>query len=122
MASSRKRTGNLGETLAADYLRQQGYTIITRNWRCATGEIDVIARDGDTLIFVEVRTRHGGRLGSPEESITPRKQAKLIALAYEYLAAMDAPPDDWRIDVVAVVLGRQNSIERITHIPFAVGE
>ncbi len=122
MASSRKTTGNLGETLAADYLRQHGYDILARNWRCATGEIDIIARDGGTLVFVEVRTRHGARLGSPEESITPRKQAKLIALAYEYLAAMDAPPADWRIDVVAVVLGRRNSVERITHIPFAVGE
>jgi len=122
MVSSRKRTGNLGETLAADYLRQHGYAIVARNWRCATGEIDVIARHGDTLIFVEVRTRHGARHGSPEESITPRKQAKLIELAYEYLATMDVPPVNWRIDVIAVVLGRQNSVERITHIPFAVGE
>ncbi len=122
MVSPRKKTGNLGETLAAEYLRRHGYSIITRNWRCAIGEIDVIAGDGETLVFVEVRTRHGARHGSPEESITPRKQAKLIALAYEYLAAMDAPPEDWRIDVVAVVLGRQNSVERITHIPFAVGE
>ncbi len=122
MASSRKATGNLGETLAADYLQQRGYDIVARNWRCSTGEIDVIARDGDTLVFVEVRTRHGARHGSPEESITPRKQAKLITLAYEYLAATDAEPENWRIDVVAVVLGRQNSVERITHIPFAVGE
>ncbi len=122
MVSSRKTTGNLGETLAADYLQQHGYRIITRNWRCAVGEIDVIARDGDTLVFVEVRTRHGTRHGSPEESITPRKQAKLIKLAYEYLAAMEEMPEKWRIDVVAVVLGRQNSPKRITHIPFAVGE
>ena len=122
MVSSRKRTGNLGETLAADYLRQHGYAIVARNWRCTTGEIDVIARHSDTLIFVEVRTRHGARHGSPEESITPRKQAKLIELAYEYLATMDVPPVNWRIDVIAVVLGRQNSVERITHIPFAVGE
>lgn len=92
------------------------------NWRCPTGEVDIIAHDGDTLVFVEVRTRHGGQHGSPEESITPRKQKKLIALAYEYLAAMTSPAANWRIDVVAVVLERGNSVTRITHIPFAVGE
>ncbi len=122
MTSSRKTTGALGETLAAQYLRQHGYEIVTCNWRCPTGEVDIIARDGDTLVFVEVRTRHGVRHGSPEESITPRKQKKLIELAYEYLAAMTPPPADWRIDVLAVVLGRGNSVTRITHIPFAVGE
>ncbi len=122
MASSRKATGALGEKLAAQYLRQQGYEIVANNWRCATGEVDIIARDGGTLVFVEVRTRHGARHGSPEESITPRKQKKLIELAYEYLAAMASPAADWRIDVVAVVLGRGNSVTRITHIPFAVGE
>lgn len=122
MVSSRKKTGDFGEAVAANYLTQHGYHIIARNWRCATGEIDIIAKIGGTLVFVEVRTRHGSRLGSPEESITPRKQQKLIALAFEYLAGMDTPADDWRIDAVAVVLGRKNAIERITHIPFAVGD
>ena len=119
---SRKATGAYGESLAAEYLRKQGYTIVTKNWRCSIGEIDIIAQDGDALVFVEVRTKHGTRLGSPEESITTTKQTKLIDLAYSYLAEMAVPTDNWRIDVVAVVLDSGNKLIRLTHLPSAVGE
>lgn len=119
---SRKATGAHGESLATDYLRGKGYTIVTKNWRCAIGEIDIIAQDSDTLVFVEVRTKHGARNGTPEDSITPKKQAKLIDLAYSYLAKMESPTDDWRIDVIAVVLNSSNQLVRLTHLPSAVGE
>jgi len=119
---SRKITGAYGESLAADYLRNQGYTIAAQNWRCPIGEIDIIAQDGRTLVFAEVRTKHGSRHGSPEDSITPKKQAKLIELAYSYLAEIDSPTDNWRIDVIAVVLDSANQLLRVTHLPSAVGE
>ena len=83
----RKALGGQGEDLAAAYLGQQGYDIITRNWRVRAGELDIVARDGDWLVFVEVRTRRIERgasvpaLGSPEESVTPRKQLQLVALS-----------------------------------------
>lgn len=119
---SRKITGAYGESLATDFLLNKGYTLITKNWRCSIGEIDIIVQDSDTLVFVEVRTKHGTRNGTPEDSITPKKQAKLIELAYSYLAEMDTPTDSWRIDVVAVVLDSANQLLRITHLPSAVGE
>ncbi len=119
---SRKTTGAYGESLAADFLRNKGYTIVTKNWHCNIGEIDIIAQESNTLVFVEVRTKHGTRNGTPEESITPKKQAKLIELAYSYLAETVSPIDDWRIDIVAIVLDSGNRILRITHLPSAVGE
>jgi len=115
----RKRTGRRGEELAAVYLAGQGYTIIARNWRCAIGELDLIATDGQTLVFVEVRTRRGGHLGAAEESITPAKQARLIELAQTYLQGIDLTYPSWRIDVVAVQLGRGEP--QINHIENAVG-
>jgi putative endonuclease len=86
MSTSRKETGRYGEALAERYLIKAGYEIVARNWRCAAGELDLIAWQGETLVFVEVRTRRGAQLGSPEESVTPAKQAKLIELAYTFLA------------------------------------
>ena len=74
------------------------------------------------LVFVEVRTRRGTHFGSPEESITPGKQAKLIALAYTYLELSAQPDILWRIDVIGIVLDRQGNIARLNHIEFAVGE
>ena len=85
MSDGRKTTGSRGELLAAGYLRRQGYTILRTNWRCRRGEIDIIARDGATLVFVEVRTRRSTNLGSPEESVTPAKQRRLAELAQTYL-------------------------------------
>jgi len=122
MTFRRKATGAHGEQLAADYLRRQGYEIVARNWRCAKGEVDIIAREGETLVFVEVRTRRGTRLGSPEESITPAKQARLVSVARTYLAETDCAADDWRIDVIAIVLDRRNRVARFNHLRWAVGE
>lgn len=119
MVDKRKRTGQRGEELAAVYLAGKGYTIITRNWRCAIGELDLIATDGQTLVFVEVRARRGGHLGAAEESITPAKQTRLIELAQTYLQETGVPHPSWRIDVVAVQLGRGGP--QINHIENAVG-
>ena len=115
----RKQTGRRGEDLTAAYLLEKGYRIVTRNWVCPAGELDIIAQDGDTLIFVEVRTRRGDRFGTPAESITPAKQARLVELAQTYLQGIPAPQPGWRIDVVAVQLGQ--GTPRIDHIENAVG-
>lgn len=116
----RQQTGRYGETLAAQHLQTKNYRLIARNWRCPVGEIDLIARDGDTLVFVEVRTRHGERLGTPEESITPRKQARLIELAQTYLSEHNAFDQPWRIDVIAIALDQQQRVRRLTHLPNAI--
>ena len=77
----RRETGILGEKMAADFLARNGYRILENNYRCPGGEVDIIALHGETLVFVEVRTKRSLSFGSPEESITPVKQARLRAVA-----------------------------------------
>ncbi|MGQ9768172.1 MAG: YraN family protein, partial [Anaerolineae bacterium] len=104
----------------------QGYTIIARNWRTRAGELDIIARDGEWLVFVEVRARRAGHkgatpaAGAPEESVTPRKQLQLIAMSQAYL--FDLPFDGpVRIDVIALELAPDGSVVRLNHMRDAVG-
>jgi putative endonuclease len=120
MKRTRKELGQQGESLAASYLAEQGYEILERNWRCARGEIDIIAAKGEWLVFVEVRTRTGHAYGPPEESITPAKQARLLELAQTYLQQVGWPDRKWRVDVIALVLGRHGRLERLNHIESAV--
>jgi len=115
----RRGLGRRGEDLAALHLAAQGYEIVARNWRCEVGELDLVARAGDCLAFVEVRTRRGQVLGTPEESVTPAKQARLIELALAYVQAYDWP-GDWRIDVVAVEMDRRGRLLRVDHYENAV--
>lgn len=115
----RRGLGRHGEDLAARHLASQGYEILSRNWRCPGGELDIVARDGECLVLVEVRTRRGQDLGSPEDSITPAKQARLALLAEAYVSASDwAGP--WRIDVVAVEMDRRGRLQRLEHYENAV--
>ena len=115
----RKQTGRQGEDIAAAYLSAKGWRIVARNWVCHTGELDIVAQSGDTLVFVEVRTRRGDRFGTAAESITPAKQARLIELAQTYLQGISLPQPGWRIDVIAVQLGQ--GLPQIDHIENAVG-
>lgn len=114
--------GRRGEEIAAAYLLRNGYAIIARNWRCPVGELDIVARDGECLILVEVRTRCGEGYGTPEESITPRKQAKLVEVAETYLQATAQENVVWRIDVIAIQLGARGQDLRLNHIRNAVEE
>lgn len=111
----RRPLGQRGEQLAAEHLQRQGYTIRTRNWRCKHGEMDIIALQNATLVFVEVRTRHADSTDASFESITPRKRAKLSALAHTYLAEHELENMDWRVDVIAVIFPRsgQPMIEQV---------
>ncbi len=117
----RRDTGILGEKLARDFLKERGYHIIETNYRCPEGEIDIIARYIDFLVFVEVRTKTGREYGSPEESITAAKKERLRAVASRYLQTQENPPELWRIDVVAVELDRRGKPLRIEIIENAVG-
>jgi putative endonuclease len=121
----RKVTGAQGEAAAAGYLRRNGYQILVTNWRCRLGEIDIVARDGPTLVFVEVRTRRSARLGSPEESVTATKQRRLVDLAQTYLLFLETEgrpwTGAWRIDVVAVEIDPADDRGmRLNHLPSAI--
>ena len=102
MTASRQALGRWGETLAADYLTQKGYAILERNFRTPYGEIDLIADEGNSLVFVEVKTRSTDAYGLPEAAITPQKRQHLIAAAQAYLQATSHPGVNWRIDVIAI--------------------
>jgi len=110
---NRRDTGILGEKIAGDFLKKRGYQILETNYRCPYGEIDIVARYGDYLVFIEVRTRKSLRFGSPEESITRAKRQKLIATAWHYQQDIADTPLLWRIDTVAVELNQKNEILRI---------
>ncbi len=120
MTDARQRLGRRGEDYAAGRLAALGYTVIVRNWRCRAGEIDLVAEKDGMLIFVEVRTRRGDRLGTPEESITPAKRARLIAAAQTYLDEHGQTDRDWRIDVAAVEIGARGEVKRCEVIENAI--
>lgn len=117
----RRDIGNLGEKLAKDFLEKRGYRILETNYRCPAGEIDIIARHEDTLVFIEVRAKKSRQFGSPEESITPVKMARLRALAAHYGQTHDNLPVLWRIDVVSIELDKREKVSRLELIENAVG-
>lgn len=117
----RVRLGLVGEELAARHLSRAGCVLLDRRWRCAEGEIDLIVREGATVVFVEVRTRRGEERGAAIESITPTKAARLAKLAALYLVAHPGLGDpDWRIDLVAVQLDGTGRLQAVEHVVSAV--
>jgi putative endonuclease len=98
--------GRLGEQLAAEYLQQAGMRILDRNWRCAEGELDIVAAERRVLVACEVKTRSGLGFGSPLEAISRRKQARLRRLAISWIQAHGVLFDEVRIDVVGLVRDR----------------
>jgi putative endonuclease len=114
----RDTLGERGENIAARHLRDLGYKIITRNYRCPLGEIDIIARDKETLVFVEVKTRTEDN-PTPEEQVNATKQHQLTKAAKIYLGRYGVPQPPARFDVVAVVWPEnQNPIIRHTKSAF----
>lgn len=100
-----RRVGEAGEQAAAEFLAALGYRIIGRNVRFRSGEIDLVARDGGVLVFVEVKTRRGRGFGAPGEAVTAAKQRRLVRLAALYLARLGSDPPPCRFDVVEVEPG-----------------
>lgn len=106
--------GEKGEALAALALERRGWLVVERNWRCAGGEIDIIARDGDTWVFVEVKLRGANAYGSPEEAVTAQKAVRLLRAAEAYLIEHGLDDVAWRVDVVAIELAASGRVRRLT--------
>lgn len=112
----RHQLGRQGEELAGKYLEQQGFLVLEKNFRTKYGEIDIIARDGETLVFVEVRAKKHILFGHPLETINPRKQSKIIRMATYYLSVRAVPASmPCRFDVVGIIQGDKAEPE-IIHI------
>ncbi len=108
-AKQKQTLGKLGELLAAKYLQERGFTIIERNYHAGHGEIDLIARDGDTLVFVEVKTRKSTQFGLPEEAITPKKLREIIHTAHVYTTQHKLAYAPQRVDAVAILMHEDNT-------------
>ncbi|OHB33860.1 MAG: YraN family protein [Desulfuromonadaceae bacterium GWC2_58_13] len=119
MTEARLSLGRWGEDQAVVYLRRQGLKIIERNLRTPVGEIDIIARHGRTLVFIEVKTRRSLAYGTPQEAVGPVKQRQILRAAQWYLADIGAVGTQSRFDVIAILAG--NGDARIEHIPDAFG-
>jgi putative endonuclease len=130
MKSSRQALGAWGENLAAEYLTERGYTILERNLRTPYGEIDLVASqpcatgnvglsgdlaDSSVIVFIEVKTRSSAGYGLPEDSVTARKRAHLLAAIQAYMQEHTELECDWRVDVVAVERMAPGTPPRITH-------
>ena len=121
MNPGRRDLGAFGERVAAAHLEAKGYRIRARNFRCREGEIDIVAEDGDCLVFVEVRTRRGDAFGTPAESVTAAKERRLLTVAKAYLQEHPDVPPDQRIDVVGVELSRGRLLA-VQHIEGAIAD
>ena len=102
MLNREQKTGKKGESIATRYLRKKGYQILEQNYRTRIGEIDIIARDRNTLVFVEVKARNSKRFGHPKSAITPQKQRKISMVALQYLKITNQMRSKARFDVIAI--------------------
>lgn len=102
--SAKIQTGQEGEKIAADFLKKNGYRIIEVNFRCAIGEIDIIAREKEFLVFIEVKTRKSRELGFPEQAVGIKKQKKMSQLALWYLQKNNINNTASRFDVLAIIM------------------
>lgn len=129
-SGARRSLGQAGEEIAAQALSAEGLQIVARNWRCAAGELDIVAHDigpdyvtgalqAQWLVLVEVRTRRGDRYGTARQSVLGRKEAKLRAVAQHYVQAVNWS-GPWRIDVVAVQMDASGHLQAVEHIRHAV--
>ena len=115
---SNQTFGKIGEDAASAFLKKLGYKIVTRNFRTRFGEVDIIAKDDEQFVFVEVKTRKDDAYGAPEEAVTKTKQRHLLAAAQLYLQKIRRVNDPWRVDVVALV--GANGDFKIKHLKNAV--
>ena len=102
MTDARQLLGRIGEDLAVEHLEAQGYAILERRYRTDRGEIDIVAQDGETIVFVEVKARESREFGSAAEAVTRQKQRQVVSMAVEYLARHRLNCCPCRFDVVAI--------------------
>ncbi len=115
MTVARQALGAWGERRAAQHLTDDSFRVVARNWRCPLGEIDIIAWDGETLVFCEVKTRRGLGFGLPAEAVVAAKARRLRRLGARWVSLNNAYPREIRFDVIAVLVRRPGSVE-IDHI------
>lgn len=115
MSGLRQAVGAYGERCAVRHLVEAGLRVVARNWRCAYGEVDIVAWDGEVIVFCEVKTRRGDTFGTPAEAVTPAKVRRLRRLAAEWLRTGGIHADQIRFDVVEVRPARTGAA-RVTHI------
>jgi putative endonuclease len=119
--TARQELGAAGELFARRHLEHKGYRFVAANWRRPYGELDLVMRDGDVLVFVEVKTRSGERLGTAEESLTAAQARRLLRGAQSFLAEREELAVlFWRVDFVAITLAPTGAVSRLTHIVDAV--
>jgi putative endonuclease len=117
----RRRLGDFGEAHARRHLEAKGYRFLAAGWRCPQGELDLVMGDGEELVFVEVKTRHGEAMGRAEEAVGATKAKRLFAAAEAFLeehAELGEPV--WRVDLVAITLDRGGVVRAVTHYENAV--
>jgi putative endonuclease len=117
---NRQEIGKLGEKIAQNHLKKNGYRIKEVNYRSKEGEVDIICKKKNFLVFVEVRTKTGSDFGIPEESITSSKKSKLVNCALSYLNEQKKADELWRIDFIGVDLQEDGKPGRVVHIENAV--
>ncbi len=111
MTRARQALGAAGEDLAATWYEARGYRVLARNWRCRAGELDLVLRQGTTVVFCEVKSRSSLAFGSPLEAVTPEKCRHIRRLAAMWLAQAEAGAVELRFDVAAVLGGRVEVVE-----------
>lgn len=111
--------GRRAEAAAAALLEAKGLRIVARNWRLPTGELDLVADDGGTCVFVEVRSRTGTAFGHPLEAVTAHKRARVVRAARHYLAEVGPKADGFRFDVVGVLFATTDAEPECFHVPNA---
>ena len=111
-AEHKMQIGKIGEDLAEQFLRKKGWEIIQRNFKARYGEIDIVALDHKTLVFVEVKTRIGMAYGTPEESVTPRKLREVVETARFYKSLHPKLPEALRVDVIGILLDAATRTQR----------
>ncbi|MBI4642002.1 MAG: YraN family protein [Candidatus Tectomicrobia bacterium] len=116
MQTNRREIGKKGEELATQFLIRKGYTILEQNYRSPLGEIDLIALDGLTIVFTEVKTRRSASFGPPALSVTKQKQKKLVKLAQMYILQKNLRAIACRFDVISIVARPDGSLEDLDHI------
>ena len=119
MDRSRLDIAKTGESLAAAHLKARGYEILAQNYRAMRGEIDLVARDGDCIVFVEVKTRRTLKFGLPQAAVTAQKQRQISKVALAYLQTHNLFDAPCRFDVIAIHLSPQLKVLKLEHIESA---
>jgi len=113
--------GKAGESHALRFLEAHGHRLVTRNWYCQSGELDLVTLDGDMLVFVEVKTRRGERAGRADDAVSPAKRSRFLASAEWFLSNHPEHQDRiWRCDLVAIAIDATTGVATVRHYPNAL--